>query len=412
MNAEARPVNVGIGFVTGRKNFKQVLRSYLGNWNDSGILNQKKYVLHLFAAYDLKYTGTEASDYQITDEDILGSLGSAHYLGAAAIANEARQLTKRGIISQEEAKLVFGEGYAMKRNAVLYFALKLKMDSLIFLDDDEYPIANLKMGDSLVWKGQEVLATHILNLRYADMTHGYHCGYVSPIPQINFNEVFCLDDFRVLIEAISNDILNWDSVQQKMENGGVTYADLDTINSRTIELVEEHSGMKFISGANLGINLKRPEKLFPFYNPPGSRGEDAFLSTCLSGCEIRKVPCYAFHDGFSAYPKLLSGTMPNRLKIMNVSSNAHYKRFLRACVGWVRYKPLLTYITRRADYGAVMAQSNDSLSITIPKLCSFFGNEDFQNVRREFSAAQAQVEEHFSAFERTKRAWRKIVAVM
>ena len=57
----------------------------------------------------------------------------------------------------------------------------------------------------------------------------------------------------------------------------------DIIFSRTTEVVEEKNKMKFISGANLGFNLKNLDKLFPFYNPPGARGEDTFLSTCI--CE-------------------------------------------------------------------------------------------------------------------------------
>ena len=57
--------------------------------------------------------------------------------------------------------------------------------------------------------------------------------------------------------------------------------------------------MKFISGANLCFNLKNYKNFPPFYNPPGARGEDTFLSTCLSECSVRKVPCYTFHDGFS-----------------------------------------------------------------------------------------------------------------
>ena len=74
--------------------------------------------------------------------------------------------------------------------------------------------------------------------------------------------------------------------------------------------------MKFISGANLGLNLKNLDKLFPFYNPPGARGEDTFLSTCICECTIRKVPCYTFHDGFSTYQHLLLGVLPNNLKAM------------------------------------------------------------------------------------------------
>ena len=129
------------------------------------------------------------------------------------------------------------------------------------------------------------------------MTNGHHCGYISPIPQLDFNSKLSEDDFRTFIESISNDIINWDSIKAKMNDGGVTYADLDIINSKKVEVVNEKSGMKFISGANLGFNLKNLDKLFPFYNPPGARGEDTFLSTCICDCTIRKVPCYTFHAG-------------------------------------------------------------------------------------------------------------------
>lgn len=409
MNTKKGKINVGIGFVTGRKNFKNVVKAYLDSWNQSSPAERKQYALHLFVAYDLKYMGTEANDYKITDEGILGTVDSAHYLGAAAIATEARLLTERGVLAPAEAKLLFGEGYAMKRNAVLYFALKSKMDYLIFLDDDEYPIANIKMDGSTVWKGQEVLSTHLLNLPHADMTHGHHCGYISPLPKITFSDTLREDDFRVFIEAISNDIINWGSVKQKMDDGGVTYAELDVINSEQVEIIKEVQGMKFISGANLGFRLKQPDKLFPFYNPPGARGEDTFLSTCIGACEIRKVPCYTFHDSFLAYPGLLSGVLPNRLRTMDVGSGTNYKRFLRACVGWIRYKPLLTYITRREDYAAEMANSRRALDEVIPKLCAYFGNDDFKGIVKEFSFFQAHVEAHYQDFARTKDAWIKAV---
>ncbi len=41
MSAGPARINVGIGFVTGRKNFKRVARAYLENWNESGLLNRK-----------------------------------------------------------------------------------------------------------------------------------------------------------------------------------------------------------------------------------------------------------------------------------------------------------------------------------------------------------------------------------
>lgn len=297
----------------------------------------------------------------------------------------------------------------MKRNTVLYFALKNKMDYLIFLDDDEYPVATIKVKDSIVWKGQEVLSTHIENLKYSDMTHGHHCGYISPIPCLEFSDTLLESEFRLFIESISNDIINWESIKEKMEDGGVTYANLDIIKSTEIETVKEINGMKFISGSNLGFNLKNPHKLFPFYNPPGARGEDTFLSTCLSDCTIRKIPCYTFHDGFSTCEHLLVGVLPNELKAMQTQSHTITKRFLQASIGWIRYKPLLIYITNRSGYKAEILKIKENLSKVLPSICAYFGNDKFENILSELDFFDAHVEEHYRDFENTKEAWTKIV---
>jgi hypothetical protein len=412
MKIEQKKINVGVGFVTGRKNFKNVVKTYVDNWNEPKLVNNNKYALHLFVAYDLKYKSTKVSDYKITDEEILDMVDSAHYLGNSSITTEAQSLVEKKVISLSEAKLIFGEGYAMKRNAVLYFALKNKMDYLIFLDDDEYPIATIKINDTLVWKGQEVLSTHIKNIKDVDMTHGHHCGYISPIPHLDFNQKLSEDEFRTFIESLSNDIVNWDSIKQKMDDGGVTYADLDIITSKITEEVKEVNGMKFISGANLGFNLKNLDKLFPFYNPPGARGEDTFLSTCISECTIRKVPCYTFHDGFSTYEHLLLGVLPNKLKAIKSDSNVITKRFFKACIGWIRYKPLLLYITDRDNYENEIIKMKENLSIVLPKICDYFGNDDFQDILNELEFYHTHVKDHYQDFENTKNAWIKIMTYL
>lgn len=409
MRIEKKKINVGVGFVTGRKNFKNVVKTYVDSWNDSGLVDNKKYALHLFVAYDLKYKSTKVSDYKITDVEILDMVDSAYYLGNSSIVNEALSLVEKKVITLQEAKLIFGEGYAMKRNAVLYFALKNKMDYLIFLDDDEYPIATIKINDSLVWKGQEVLSTHINNIKHADMTHGHHCGYISPIPNLDFNDKLSEDEFRIFIESISNDIINWDSIKEKMNDGGVTYADLDIINSKITEEVKEINGMKFISGSNLGFNLKNIDKLFPFYNPPGARGEDTFLSTCIGEYNIRKIPCYTFHDGFSTYEHLLIGVLPNKLQVIRADISVNAKRFLKASIGWVRYKPLLLYITQRDNYEAEIVKMKENLSVVIPKICDYFGNDKFKTILDELEFYHTHVEDHYKDFENTKSAWAKVM---
>ena len=54
---------------------------------------------------------------------------------------EINQLIEQGIINERQAKLIFDRGYAGKRNIIQYMALKEGIDYLIFLDDDEYPLA-------------------------------------------------------------------------------------------------------------------------------------------------------------------------------------------------------------------------------------------------------------------------------
>ncbi|MCL6477394.1 MAG: hypothetical protein K6T65_03175 [Peptococcaceae bacterium] len=65
MDQEKR-VNIGVGFVTGRKSFRNIVRTYVENWNESGLVNNINTTLNLFVAYDLKYTNTKLSSHLTT----------------------------------------------------------------------------------------------------------------------------------------------------------------------------------------------------------------------------------------------------------------------------------------------------------------------------------------------------------
>jgi len=39
MKIERKKINVGVGFVTGRQYFKNVVKTYVHNWNDSGLVD-------------------------------------------------------------------------------------------------------------------------------------------------------------------------------------------------------------------------------------------------------------------------------------------------------------------------------------------------------------------------------------
>lgn len=407
MNKEKK-IKVGIGFATGRKSFQKILKTYVYNWKESGLTDKENVSLNLLVAYDLKYSNTKSTDYTNVSKDVLSLVDDSYFIGGNEIRKEIEYLVKENIINEDQAKLFFGSGYAAKRNSLLYTAIKNDIDYLIFLDDDEYPMAVTKTRSTAIWGGQEVLSTHLKNIKNADITNGHHCGYISPIPYMEFNDTMTETDFRLFIESISNDILNWDSVHSVMNNGGVTYADTKILISEEAQEVTEVNHTKFISGANLCINLTDPKRVSPFYNPPGARGEDTFLSTCLSEHKVLRVPCYTFHDGFSTYNHLMDGVLPIKLKYIQADSEAIITRFYKACIGWIRYKPLLLYITQREQYDEKINEMRDKLNITLPKICEYFGRDDFSKISNELERYNKNVKKHYAKFIETQEIWSNI----
>ncbi|WP_018962596.1 hypothetical protein [Coprothermobacter platensis] len=401
-------LKIGIGFATGRKSFRKVLRSYIYNFQESGLTDRDNIRLSLLVAYDLSYSDTKPEDYKNISKDVLNLIDETHFIGDSTIASEMAKLVDKNVVTEDEAKLIFWNSYAGKRNRILYTAIKNNVDYLLFLDDDEYPMAVTNTRSLAVWSGQQVLRTHLKYIKDADITNGYHCGYISPIPYIEFNNVLTEDDFRMFIEAISNDIVNWENIRKVMSNGGVTYADTDVLTHDVAYPVEEVNHAKFITGGNLCINLDNIEKIRPFYNPPGARGEDTFLSTCLSDHVVLRVPCYTFHDGFSTYRHLMDGVLPTSLKYVKADSPQIIDRFYKACIGWIRYKPLFLYITDREHYDTKIQDMRVKLSKTLPKVCSYFHNEAFLNVSVELERYNRNVKRHYQQFVKAQDVWKRI----
>ncbi|MEZ4508203.1 MAG: hypothetical protein R2912_00225 [Eubacteriales bacterium] len=303
---------------------------------------------------------------------------------------------------------MFSSGYAGKRNAILFAALENHMDYLLFWTTTSIRCGYEEQG-RLPLERTAHHPPHLMQIPNADYTNGRHCGYVSPIPQIPFSDDFTEEDFKAFIEAISNDIINWDSMRQLMRSGGVTYASTEVLMRNQPEEVREISCCKFISGANLCINLTDPERTFPFFNPPGARGEDTFLSTMLHDRTVLEIPCYAFHDGFSSYKNLLNGVLPTELAPITADSPAIVNRFLSACIGWVRYKPLLVYLTNPEGYEEQIVQMKKTLAEVAPKLARYFNNDGFLNIICELEEFQANAKKHAAQFRLAQATRQKLL---
>ena len=408
-----KTIQMGIGFATGRMSFRKVLNAYIKNWQEAKkkLPANYKISLNLFVAYDTDYLKTQSTDYTNLSQDIVDQFDQIVFLGAKNALKSIERLEESSHLSKKELRSVFSAGYAGKRNAILFAALENHMDYLLFLDDDEYPLAVTKSKDVCLWSGQHIILSHLLEIPNADYTNGLHCGYISPIPQIPFSEEFTEGDFKAYIEAISNDIINWDNMRQLMRSGGVTYASTEVLMKNQPVEVQEKSCCKFISGANLCINLTKPERTFPFFNPPGARGEDTFLSTMLQDRTVLEIPCYAFHDGFSSYKNLLNGVLPIELAPITADSPMIVNRFLSACIGWVRYKPLLVYLTNPGGYAEEIASMRKTLNEVSPKLAQYFKNDGFLNVIRELEEYHANVQKHAAQFQLAKDTWQKLLQV-
>ena len=276
-------IKFGIGFVTGRPNVSKVINNtyerLINQFKDS----DKKVELTIFILFDLGYQFTTRIDFYGIIPNVYKDI-KVKYITPEDMEEEKKKLIGREILTKQETELFFGHGHAKGRNTLMYYAQKSGMDYLLFWDDDEYPVAVIKdeKTNELTWKEQDNIAMHLKYIENADVTIGYHCGYISPIPYMELNEEVDENIFKEYIEAISNEVVSWDSIKQKfIEDNGVTFANPETADGKGSYEIQLQGDGKWVVGSTLCLNLNHIEKIPAFYNPIGARGEDAFFSTKL-----------------------------------------------------------------------------------------------------------------------------------
>ena len=201
-------LRVGVGFATGRRSFQNVLRSYVYHLEESGFVASGRASLTLLVAFDPAYSCTTRADYEAMEPRVRQWFDEAAFFSPEDVDSAAEALVRRGVAPAEEKRLLFGNGYAAQRNIVLYEAMRRHLDCLIFFDDDEYPMA-VTSSDSAgvaLWSGQHVIEAHVKYLRFADVTNGYHCGYISPLPSLELDGILDENTFRRFIAAMSSDV--------------------------------------------------------------------------------------------------------------------------------------------------------------------------------------------------------------
>ena len=396
-------IEFAIGFITGRPNVCKIINAYYNN-----ILKQIKKCesnvhLTLFILYDLKYELTVRTEFYNIIPEVYKNI-TIRYITPEIIEEEKKKIMSRYNLSKDDVDLFLGYGYGKGRNTIMYYALKRNIDYLLFWDDDEYPVACLREGQELKWIEQNNILKHIENISKSDITLGYRCGYISPIPYIDFKEEISEEEFKDYIEAISNDIVSWESVKNKMnKTDGITYAELELAGGSTVPL--EMINNKWLSGSALCINLRNKSKIPAFYNPPLARGEDTFFSTLLSETKVLKIPVYHFHDCFLKYTSIMKGIYPKKLRNIKSNEESIEQRFFKASLGWIKYKPLLTYITDRENYKCKMEEMHKKLELSIPKINKIFNSDNFNVLLTELEKYDEAVKKHYEEYIKTNKIW-------
>ncbi|MEG2524863.1 MAG: hypothetical protein RSB03_04660, partial [Oscillospiraceae bacterium] len=133
-----------------------------------------------------------------------------------------------------------------------------------------------------------------------------------------------------------------------------------------------------------------------------------FLSTLLGDRTVLRVPCYTFHDGFSTYQHIMDGVLPTQLSAVTAQEEIVVSRFYKACIGWIRYKPLFLYITDRENYEDRIAEMREKLAQTLPKVCAYFDKPEFMKVLSELEKYNKNVRSHLDEFQKAQQAWSNI----
>lgn len=403
-------IKFGIGFVTGRPNVCKIINStYERLINQFKDLN-KKVELTIYILFDLGYQYTTRIDFYGIIPNVYKDL-TIKYITPEDIEEEKKKILAKENYSKSDINLFFGHGHAKGRNSLMYFALKDKMDYLLFWDDDEYPVACIKDENTneIIWKEQDNIAMHLKYIQNADVTIGYHCGYISPIPYVELNSDIDEEKFKCYIEALGNDIISWDSIKEKfIEANGITYADENIANGNGSYEIKQDGAGKWVSGSTLCLNLKHIQKIPAFYNPEGARGEDTFFSTGLVDSKVIKVPVYHFHDGFLKYTNIARRKYPKVLRKIKSSEEQIEERFYKASRGWIKYKPLFEYITNNNNYKESIKNTYKKLEDSLPELNKLFNNSNFNILLRDLEEYDQNVKKHYDEYIQTNQIWNRL----
>lgn len=403
-------IKFGIGFIAGRPNVCNIINKYYKYILEQVKEINKKVNFTFFILYDTAYLNSNEEEfYQILPE-VYEEIDIKH-ITSEDIENNKKEIVEIYHVTEEQASLLIGRGYAKSRNTILYEAIKKDIDYLLFWDDDEYPLASVKGGGIIEWIKQKNVLQHLKYIENADITFGYRCGMINPLPYVQFNDTLTKDVYKDFVEALENDAVSWDRIQFNYKNdSGIGFADKAVAEYEKEVIQLEDLKKEPLFGSGMCLNLRHIDKIPAFYNPPNARGEDTFFSCALANLDakILKIPVYHFHDAYLKFQFLMDEKFPKRLRKVVSDDNGVKSRFLKTTSGWIKYKPLLYYINDRENYRQVMDESKEKLQRSAEKVSTAFNECDLSNLATLLEEYDKNVEKHYNEYIQTNEIWNKI----
>lgn len=406
-----KEINFGIGFITGRPNVCKIINSYTKFLVEQVKELDVKVNFTIFVLFDLGYQFTTRTDFYGILPEVYKDV-NIKYITPEAIDEDKKKLMSKFDMTQEEVDLFLGKGYGKARNTILYYALKRDIDYLLFWDDDEYPLANVKNGKELEWIKQTNVLEHIKNIENADITYGYRCGMMNPVPYIEYNDEVTEEDYKAFIDGLENEVISWDVIQKRRkEDRTIAYADPEIVfGNKKPEVVEDVGVKNFVLGSGICLNLRHLDKIPAFYNPPKARGEDTFFSCSLKdkGAKVLRIPTYHFHDCFLKYTGLMKEKYPKILRKIALDDSGIEQRFLKTTIGWTKYKPLYHYIIDREDYKKIIKEAKNNLERSVDKINTAFETCDFSCLIKELEEYDKNVKKHYAEYVKATEIWDRL----
>ena len=124
------------------------------------------------------------------------------------------------------------------------------------------------------------------------------------------------------------------------------------------------------------------------------------------------MPVYHFHDAFLKYTNILNEKYPKKLRKIKMENEKTTERFIKASIGWIRYKPLFIYLTDRKNYNEKIDQIREKLKISIPEVNKLFENSDLNILLPELEKFNSSVKKDYEDYIKTNEAWEKVKKAM